>query len=1017
MPLFTYPMCLQNCKKEKDLDLNEIHESWKIDDWIVNDNFLSNCDYIDLDSCKNIDKSIGDLCIMQLNIRGLVNKQKELQDLLCNCTSDNQADVVLLVETWLTQESLSRLNFPGYKFIGKNRLSKKGGGVGILVRDGLTFSERTDISMPNKLFESCFIEIKGCTAKIICGSIYRPPSTSAKEFVENYSSLVSKLKENNKKTSFIIGMDHNLDFLKHDTYSHTQDFLELIAESQHFPCITRPTRITYSSATLIDNIMMSVDLYNKQSSSIVLSDISDHLPCISIVTSVVKTRDEPQSLQKRKYCKKNIEELKQELSKFDWKNILEKKSAEDSMNTLHSILLDSLDKTCPEKSVRVSTNHKIKESWMTVGLLKCSKKQLKLYQYFLKNRTKANEIKYKDYRNLLKKIKRNCRQQFYLEKCTELKNNTKKMWQLVNSVIHKTQDKRCIVNCLSINNLKSVCSKDIVNEFAKYFSNIGRQYANNINPSNTSIDEYIAKIPRNSKTMCLYPTTESEIGNIIDSLVNKQSSGWDGISNKLLKSLRNELLEPLNIVFNRSISEGIFPSSMKLSHVTPLYKSGKKDSNTNYRPISLLITVSKVLEKIIYKRTYNFLVSTNQLYQSQYGFRKKHSCEHAIQELVGNVLKGFENKEYTAAIFLDLSKAFDTLEHSVLLKKLETYGIRGLALEWYRSYLSNRSLSVKCQCGEPSKNEVSIEYEIDYGVPQGSCLGPLLFLAFCNDLPLNLTECNGILFADDTTIYKKHRNLNYLMWAMSEELKRLMDWFKANKLTLNLKKSVTVLFTEKNTHHPFTIEIDGVKLPTVESTKFLGVWIDSNLNWQTHMSKLMVKLKQNVNLLKTGKNFLNIHAKKLVYFSHWQSHLTYGMSIWGNLIKKNVLSKIEKLQENCIRLISSKKSSQELRILTVTDLIKHENLKFGFKLKEHLLPPKVIETAVLDQKGNSLRKRHGYKTRNKTLINLPIAKNKKYLDSVFCQGTYEFSLLPAELKKIPNLCMFVKKLKNYLLEM
>ena len=185
----------------------------------------------------------------------------------------------------------------------------------------------------------------------------------------------------------------------------------------------------------------------------------------------------------------------------------------------------------------------------------------------------------------------------------------------------------------------------------------------------------------------------------MDNLVVKQSSGWDGITNKLLKDLKNSLVQPLTIVFNQSISEGIFPSIMKTEMVTPLYKSSSRDLNTNYRPISLLMTISKILEKLLYIHTYNFLIQTNQIYQSQYGFRKKHSCEHAIQELVGTVLKGFENDEYTCAIFLDLSKAFDLLEHHVLLDKLDLYGIRGIALSWYKSYLSNRCLRVKCIAG------------------------------------------------------------------------------------------------------------------------------------------------------------------------------------------------------------------------------------------------------------------------------------------------------------------------------
>ena len=310
-----------------------------------------------------------------------------------------------------------------------------------------------------------------------------------------------------------------------------------------------------------------------------------------------------------------------------------------------------------------------------------------------------------------------------------------------------------------------------MNGLADHFTWVGKKFASDIPKSNTSIDEYNKHIWQNSKSLLFYPTTEIEIATIIDEMVAKQSSVWDGISNKLIKNIKSCLVTPLNILFNQSMSEGKFPDAMKTALVTPLYKFGRKSICTNYRPISLLITLSKILEKIIYKHTYNFLTKTDQIYQSQYGFRKKHSCEHAIQELLDIVLKGFKNNEYTCAVFLDLSKAFDSLEHEILIKKLSLYGVRGVALDWFKSYLSNRCLRVKCLAGEPSEHCISKNYDITHGVPQGSILGPLLFLVYCNDLPKVLESINCILFADDTTLYKKHSNLNYLMWCMSEELK------------------------------------------------------------------------------------------------------------------------------------------------------------------------------------------------------------------------------------------------------
>ena len=197
------------------------------------------------------------------------------------------------------------------------------------------------------------------------------------------------------------------------------------------------------------------------------------------------------------------------------------------------------------------------------------------------------------------------------------------MWQLINSIVNKNNDKRCVIDFLSVDNLTSKDPKNIVNGLADHFAKVGKKFALCIPPSKTSIDDYIMRIDQNPKSLLFYATTEIEIANIIDEMVAKQSSGWDGISNKLIKNIESCLVTPLNILFNQSMTEGIFPNIMKMVLVTPLYKSGQKSICTNYRPISLLITLSKILEKIIYKHIYNFLMKTDQIYQSQYRFRKK----------------------------------------------------------------------------------------------------------------------------------------------------------------------------------------------------------------------------------------------------------------------------------------------------------------------------------------------------------------------------------------------------------
>ena len=214
---------------------------------------------------------------------------------------------------------------------------------------------------------------------------------------------------------------------------------------------------------------------------------------------------------------------------------------------------------------------------------------------------------------------------------------------------------------------------------------------------------------------------------------------------------------------------------MKHGEVVPLYKNGSKKLLVNYRPITLLLTISKILEKLVYKRVYSFLNDNNQIYNSQYGFCSNHSCENAITELVSTIVKNLEDQKYTAALFLDLSKAFDTLEHELLLRKLEKYVIRGTCLNWFESYLNGRKMQAKCNMN--GTNIYSEEHVVEVGTPQGSCLGPLLFLVFCNDLRLHLELTSCILFADDTTLFHGHKDLKFLKWCILHDIELLMDWF------------------------------------------------------------------------------------------------------------------------------------------------------------------------------------------------------------------------------------------------
>ena len=401
---------------------------------------------------------------------------------------------------------------------------------------------------------------------------------------------------------------------------------------------------------------------------------------------------------------------------------------------------------------------------MTRGLEEASRTKLKLYKKHLqKDSSDDDQLQYKRYRNTYNELKRKLKADYYQAKCESYKSNSKKLWSLINSTITKIKHKGSIIPYITVDGIKKTRPKDIANRFGDFYTRLGSTLANNISSSTTSIHEYILRIPRQLNSIVLCPTTVHEIDKIIQDLPNKSSHGHDELSNITLKALRTSITFPLCHIFNQSLADGMFPEKMKWAEIIPLYKGKSMDLTINYRPISLLITTSKVLEKVIYTRVYSFLETNNILFSSQYGFRSKRSCEQAIMEVVGYMLQAKNKKEECACLYLDLSRAFDTLDHSILLKKLNNYGIRRTANMWFENYLNNRSLVAKVTTS-PNKTVKSERFDITYVTAQGSCLGPLLFILFVNDIHHLPIYSKLILFADDTTIFNSHTCNKYLQF-------------------------------------------------------------------------------------------------------------------------------------------------------------------------------------------------------------------------------------------------------------
>ena len=378
--------------------------------------------------------------------------------------------------------------------------------------------------------------------------------------------------------------------------------------------------------------------------------------------------------------------------------------------------------------------------------------------------------------------------------------------------------------------------------------------------------------------------------NVVCALKSKTSCDKDNINMVVIKQIINEVLEPLTHICNASLSTGIFPSQMKDAKVVPLFKANDAKLFNNYRPVSILPQFSKILEKLINNRIIQFIKENKLLTDVQYGFRSEHSTALALTDLTEVITKSIDDRKYGLGIFIDLKKAFDTVNHSILLDKLNRYGIRGSAINLLRSYLTNRQQYVMYD------NVRSSLTDIRCGVPQGSILGPTLFLLYINDMKNISKLLKFIIFADDTNLFYSSNNIKELQETVNNELKHLVKWFKVNKLSLNVTKTNYMLFTNKKGHHKLDIKIEQEAIMEVKETKFLGVIVDNQLNWKSHIAVVENKISKSIGILYRVKAKLNKSALYTLYCALVLPYLDYCCEIWGNTFKTK-LNKVTKLQK------------------------------------------------------------------------------------------------------------------------
>ena len=621
-----------------------------------------------------------------------------------------------------------------------------------------------------------------------------------------------------------------------------------------------------------------------------------------------------------------------------WHLVFGANDVNDSYNIFIDIFMKHYNHCCPVKEHKCKKHHK---AWITNSLKDACKKKNKLYVAFKKNPTFQNECKYKKYKNKLTNILRTCEETYYSNKLDKVKADNKETWRVLNEILNRK--KRSICNQPENYNYgKHIYKipKDIANGFNKYFADIGPSLSSKIPVGKGNIYDHMHTNIKDS--IFITRITEFEVLKTVKNFKKKKSNDPHGLSMEILMQVIPNIVKPLTYICNKSFLEGCFPDSMKISRIVPIFKAGDKSSLNNYRPISILPQFSKLLEKLFENRLLSFVEKNNVLNDNQYGFRQNRSTTIALFDLSQKVSTFLDNKLSALGIFVDLRKAFDTIDHGILLKKVEYIGVRGIALKWVASYLNNRKQYV-CFL-----NENSSYADVVCGVPQGSILGPLLFILYINDI-CNISNYFGFtLFADDTTIVSAHHNIDILFSQANIELTKLFNWLCLNKLSLNIDKTSYILFSNKQDDPKNTINIDSINIKRVFSNKFLGVTIDHKFSWKTQIADVCKKVSRCTGILNKVKSILSTKILNSLYSSLVEPHFTYCVEVWGNTYR-TYLQSLYKKQKRAIRIVCkssylchSAELFRKLEVLPLLHLVKYKTAIFMYKVFYNLVPANIL---------------------------------------------------------------------------
>ena len=914
------------------------------------------------------------------------NKISDLEIL----TSKKDIQVLCVTEHWCHANEIEQIAIPNFNLAANFCRSKKTrGGSCIFIKDKIPFKS-LGIKSEESIFEASAIKLIDQNVVIFC--VYRPPDGDLDVFLRHLDNALRAI----SSPQIIVCGDLNVNSLSDSPAKHNLfDTLSLYGLKSLISC---PTRTTGHSATAIDYMLTNIPLSNKPSVSVEDLGISDHhgiffqaqLSSLHTPkhTSNVKIWTRPLSAP-------NLDKFKDTLQTST-------KTQNFSFESFYSHFTSLHEQHFPLKRVAF---HKSKNDWITPGI-RVSSDHLRQLHRVAKDAN--NNILSAHYRHFKRVLRKTIVKAKILQNDNNIKkspNISKAIWDMVKTETNQRDEPLSKIT-------------KIVNENGQPFKNISEQ-AEFINTYFLSLAPLLAeKIPagpymeppKTAHTFSLTPTTKKEVLEHIKKMKSKSTTDLNGISAKVLKACANEIVDDLVQLINESFKTGIFPNELKIAKVIPIYKKkGDPTSVKNQRPISILPIFSKIFESIVKSQLTSYLIENQLINPSQHGFLPKRNTESAILEFTDTIMQALDSGHPVSALFLDLLKAFDTVDHQILLVKLASKGVSDQALKWFQSYLHNRKQAVAVTSLDLPTNTLQTTLSsfqtITSGVPQGSVLGPLLFIIYVDDLPSrHPPDTKNVVFADDHNIVNHDKTPFLLQGRAQASLDNTVAFFQENKLSVNPTKTTAMNFALRGQRDIPSLFLDNHPINFEPSSKFLGVRIDQHLNWQRHTQELRAKLYSICFTQRIICNSCSPNVALMTYHAYFHSHLSYGIMFWGSL-KQNLMS-IFTVQKKCLRIMGKIPPRSSCRPL------------FN---EYHILPAPCVfiqKTAMYIKSNpslfNSVSDHHDHNTRHGGNLQVAAHATTARSRSIFVLGVKIYNALPESVTAESEIKNFKKALNTYL---